>query len=238
MNLNAAWQSRIWLAQNKLEVAAQWVRERGLEPDKAPTYLNGFEYIALARILIALERWDETSRLLRHMLEAAEEGGDTTRMIEIMILQTLAFQAGGDINQAMDTLERALTIAEPRGFFRIFVDEGLSLAPMLYEAINRGIYPDYVNQLLQAFPIDESEQIDPTETQSSKSGYIEPLSEREIEVLQLIAEGLTNSDIASRLILSRLTVKTHARNIYAKLGAHNRTEAVAKARVLGILPSN
>ena len=109
---------------------------------------------------------------------------------------------------------------------------------MLYEAINRGIYPDYVNQLLQAFPIDESEQIDPTETQSSKSGYIEPLSEREIEVLQLIAEGLTNSDIASRLILSRLTVKTHARNIYAKLGAHNRTEAVAKARVLGILPSN
>ncbi|MEJ2488100.1 MAG: response regulator transcription factor, partial [Anaerolineales bacterium] len=88
-----------------------------------------------------------------------------------------------------------------------------------------------------AFPVDESEQLDSSKAQGTGSDYIEPLSDREIEVLQLISEGLSNAIIASRLFLSLGTVKTHARNIYAKLGVHNRTEAVARARVLGILPS-
>jgi LuxR family maltose regulon positive regulatory protein len=237
MNLNAAWQSRIWLAQDKLEAASQWVREQGLESDKEPTYLGGFEYIALARILIAQGRWDETTTLLQRMLEAAEAGGNTTRVIEIMILQALAFQAGGDTAQAMITLERALTLAEPRGFYRIFVDEGPSMAPLLYTALDRGIVPDYVRRLLQAFPIDEPKQVDQSEPRGFEAGYIEPLTEREIEVLQLIAAGLTNPEIATRLFLSLHTVKTHTRNIYSKLGVHNRTQAVAKAKGLGILPS-
>jgi LuxR family maltose regulon positive regulatory protein len=219
MNLNAAWQSRIWLAQDKLEAASQWVRERGLEPDKEPTYVGGLEYIALARILIAQGRWDETTTLLQRMLEAAEVGGNTTRVIEIMMLQALAFYAGGDAFQAMTTLERALTLAEPEGFIRIFVDEGTPMARLLYEALDRGIATDYVRRLLQAFPIEEPKQVDPSESQVSESGYIEPLSEREIEVLQFIAEGLTNQEIATKLFLSLHTVKTHTRNIYSKLNA-------------------
>jgi LuxR family maltose regulon positive regulatory protein len=235
MNLNAAWQSRIWLAQGKLDAAAQWVRERGLEPDKSPSYLNKYKYLTLARILIAQGQEEESTRLLQGMLEESEVGGDTTRAIEILILQALALHAGGDANRAMQVLERALTLAEPRGFYRIFVDEGPSMAPLLYQALDRGIAPDYANRLLQAFPIDEPQQVEPSVSQVSESGYIEPLSEREIEVLQLIAEGLTNPEIAARLILSLYTVKSHTRNIYGKLDVNNRTQAVTKARTLGIL---
>jgi LuxR family maltose regulon positive regulatory protein len=112
------------------------------------------------------------------------------------------------------------------------------MARLLYNALDRGIAPDYVGWLLQAFPIDESEQGKPSASQISESGYIEPLSEREIEVLQLISEGLTNPEIAARLILSLYTVKTHTRNIYGKLGVNNRTQAVSKAMALGILSAN
>jgi LuxR family maltose regulon positive regulatory protein len=237
VNQNAAWQSRIWLAQGKLEAAGQWVSERGLEPDEEPTHLGAFEYIALARILVAQGRWDETTILLQRMLEAAEVGGNTTRAIEIMMLQALAFQAGGDTTRAMASLERALALAEPEGFVRIFVDEGPPMAGLLYEALGRGIAPDYARRLLAAFPMPEPEQVGPPETQGPQPDLIEPLSERELEVLHLMAEGLTNPEIASRLLVSLHTVKTHARNIYGKLGVHNRTQAVTRARSLGVLPS-
>ena len=171
------------------------------------------------------------------MLEESEVGGDTTRAIEILSLQALALYAGGDTNRAMHVLERALILAEPEGFIRIFVDEGQSMARLLYKALDRGIAPNYVNRLLQAFPIDEPEQVETPAPQVSELGYIEPLSEREIEVLQLVAEGLTNPEIATRLILSLYTVKTHTRNIYGKLGVNNRTQAVTKAKTLGILPT-
>jgi LuxR family maltose regulon positive regulatory protein len=237
VDLNAAWQSRIWLAQKELGAAAQWVRERGLEPDHAPDHLGAFAYTALARILIAQGRWDEAINLLQRMLEPAEEGRNTTGAIEILSLKALAFQAGGDTIRALDTLKRALALAEPEGFVRVFVDEGPPMARLLYEALARGIAPEYAGRLLAAFPMPEPEQDSPPAKQAPESDLIEPLSERELEVLQLIAEGLTNPEIASRLFLSLHTVKTHARNIYGKLGVHNRTQAVTSARALGILPS-
>jgi LuxR family maltose regulon positive regulatory protein len=236
-NLMAAWQARIWLAQDKLEVASQWAGERGLYAGGDPIYLHEVEYIVLVRILIAQGRLDETTGLLQRLLEAAEAGGRTSRVIEILLLQALAFQDRDDTARAMTTLEKALTLAEPGGFIRIFVDEGPPMAHLLYEAATREVAPDYARRLLAAFPIDEPEQTDLAISQALESELIERLSEREIEVLQLIAEGLTNPEIASRLYLSLNTVKVHTRNIYGKLGVHNRTLAVTRARALGILPS-
>jgi LuxR family maltose regulon positive regulatory protein len=149
----------------------------------------------------------------------------------------LAAQAGDDTAKAMISLERALSLAEPGGFVRIFVDEGAPMARLLYQALDRGIAPDYTRRLLAAFPIVEPEKTAPSSTEVPKSELIEPLSDRELEVLQLIADGLTNREIAARLFLSVNTVKVHSRNVYGKLGAHNRTEAVARAQALGILPS-
>ena len=236
-SLMAAWQARIWLAQDKLDAASQWVQERGLDADRDPALVHEMEDIALARLLIAQGRQDEASRLLRRLLDATEVGGRISRAIEILNLQALSAQAGDDTTNAMISLERALSLAEPGGFIRIFVDEGPPMARLLYQALDRGIAPDYTRRLLAAFRIVEPEQADPSKSQAPESGWIEPLSEREIEVLQLIAEGLTNREIASRLFLSVNTVKAHARNLNGKLDAHNRTQAVARARALGILPS-
>ena len=111
------------------------------------------------------------------------------------------------------------------------------MAHLLYEALSREIAPDYVRRLLAAFPVAEPDQTNTSESQVSGSVLIEPLSTRELEVLQLIAKGLTNAEIAARLFLSLNTVKVHARNIYGKLGVNNRTQAVARARTFGIMAS-
>jgi LuxR family maltose regulon positive regulatory protein len=137
----------------------------------------------------------------------------------------------------MTSLERALSLAEPGGFIRIFVDEGPPMARLLYDAFKRGIAPEYTRRLLAAFPVAETEESEPSKSQVAESELIEPLSDRELEVLELIADGLTNREIASRLFLSLNTVKVHTRNVYGKLGVHSRTQAVARAQALGILPS-
>jgi LuxR family maltose regulon positive regulatory protein len=242
-NQMATWQARIWLAQDKIDAASRWAEERGLTIDgefKLPHHMDYyllFEFIVLARVLIAQSRLDEATGLLQRLLGLAKAGGRKASLIEILILQALAIQAGDDTVPPIAALERALTVAEPEGFIRIFVDEGPRMARLLYKALSRGIAPDYVRRLLAAFPVAEHEQTDPPVSRVSESELVEPLSEREVEILQLIAEGLTNPEVASRLFLSTHTVKTHTRNIYGKLGVHNRTEAVARARALGALPS-
>jgi LuxR family maltose regulon positive regulatory protein len=235
-NQMAAWQGRIWLAQDRLDSASQWAKNYELDIDGELTHLHDFDYVVLARIRIAQGRLDETTRLLQRLLEAAEAGGRTSKMIEILMLQALTFQAGGDTTRAMAALERALALAEPGGFIRIFVDEGLPMANLLYEALTRAIVPDYVRRLLAIFPVVETEQTEASKTQAAQSELVEPLSERELEVLQLIAEGLTNPEIAARLFLSLNTVKAHTRNIYGKLDVHSRTQAVARSQKLGLLP--
>ena len=197
--------------------------------------LHEMQYRVLARILIAQGRLDETARLLQRLLEIAETGGQTSRTIEILMLQALAFQAGDDTPRAMAALERALTLAEPGGFIRVFVDEGPPMARLLHKAAARGIAPEYACRLLAAFPVAEPEQAGPSKTQAFKSELVEPLSEREFEVLQLIAAGLTNPEIASRLFLALNTVKAHTRNIYGKLNVHSRTQAIVRAQELGLL---
>lgn len=238
MNLNSAWQARIWLAQNQPGAAALWLEGRRLSPDGDPAYQHEMEYIMLARFYITQRRSAEILDLLPRMHRSAEEGGRTTRMIEILMLHALACQAQGDLEQAMIVLERAFRLAEPAGFVRIFIDEGPAMAQLLYEAARRELAPSYTRRLLGAFPFDETEHSRPSGTPAEASDYIEPLSERELEVLQLIATGITNQEVAARLFLSLNTIKVHTRNIYGKLGVNNRTQAVARARALGVLPHN
>jgi LuxR family maltose regulon positive regulatory protein len=240
----AAMKARVWVAQGRLTEALGWARERGLSADDDLSFLREFEHITLARVLIAEYKNDRADRsiigalgLLERLLKAAEEGRRIGSVIEILVLQALAHEAQGKIPPAIMSLERALALAEPEGYVRIFVDEGPPMARLLYEALSRGAAPNYVRRLLAAFPVAELEQTDSPKAQTARSDLIEPLSERELEVLQLIAKGLTNPEIASRLFLSLHTVKAHAHNIYGKLGVHNRTQAVTRARTLGVLPS-
>jgi LuxR family maltose regulon positive regulatory protein len=241
-NEMAAWQARLWLAEGKLELASRWAHEHGLlqagqpaPPDQYDFYsLN--DHVLLARVLIAQERLEEAGNLLLRVLRAAEAGDRTSKSIEIQILRALAFQAGGDTDQAMTALERALALARPGGFVRVFVDEGPPMAHLLHEASSRELAPDYARRLLSAFPVIEPEQAAPSESRAPRSELIEPLSERELEVLQLIAGGLTNREIAARLFLSLNTVKAHTRNIYGKLGVHSRTQAMARSQEVGLLP--
>jgi LuxR family maltose regulon positive regulatory protein len=198
--------------------------------------------MALARVRIAQGCPAETAGLLQRLFERAEAGGHTVRAIEVLSLQALGLQARGEMDPAITALERALTLAEPGGFVRTFVDEGPSMARLLYQAVSRGTagrdsVAQYASRLLSAFPVDETERTAPAQETAPVSELIEPLSEREREVLALIAEGLTNPEIAARLFIALNTVKAHAHNIYGKLGVRNRTLAVSKARALGILAS-
>ncbi len=233
----AAWKVRIWLAQNRLGAAAQWLEEHGPPADDDLISLQNYVDVVLARVFLAQGQLDEALKLLHRLLEVAEVGEHIARVIEILVLQALAFQAEGDATRAMTALKRALTLAEPGGYIRIFVDEGQPMVRLLQEALKRGLAPAYVRRLLAAFPAEELGQTAVSTIQVDQSDLIEPLSERELEILQKIAEGLTNPEIAERLYLSLNTVKVHTRNIYGKLGVHNRTQAVAKARELGLLPA-
>ncbi len=240
MSMKAIWQARIYLEKGEIEAAFQWVAKRKIDSSDIPEnidYLLLFDYILLARILIAQKKLKQAAELLQLLEVKAELGGRTTSVIEILILQALAHHSGGNASQAMDPLKRALEIAEPLGYFRIFVDEGQPMLRLLHEAYQQDIKPDYVQRLLAAFPDIETKQIDFPKILTTTTELIEPLSARELEVLQLIAEGLTNPEIAARIYLSPHTVKVHTRNIYGKLDAHNRIEAVARARELGIIPS-
>jgi LuxR family maltose regulon positive regulatory protein len=236
--LMAAWRVRVWLAQDRLDDALQWINKEKLDPDTESTYVDALKYIAFARILIAQGQYEGATKLLQRLLEQAKAGGHTTRSVGLLNLLALAAQAKGDKDLATDSLKTAFNLAQPGGYIRIFVDEGPPMARLLYEALNRGIAPDYVSRLLTAFLPVEPEQSKRSKSRISASALIEPLSKRELEVLQLIADGLTNQEIAARLYLSTNTVKVHTRNIYGKLGVRSRTQAVARAKRVGILSSN
>ena len=235
----AAIQARIYLKQGGLVAAQAWAAERGLSAADDLSYLREFEHMTLARLLIARYRQERADGdlhdalgLLVRLLAAAEAGGRVGSVIEILLLQSLAHETGGDLAQALVPLARALALAEPEGYVRLFVDEGLPLARLLRRMQEEGgrIHP-YLHTLLAAF----GRQADLQPASFTPPPSEEALSEREREVLRLIAEGLSNQQLAARLYLSPHTIKVHTRNIYGKLGVTSRTQAVAKARALGIL---
>jgi LuxR family maltose regulon positive regulatory protein len=235
MPVLAAWQVRVWLAQGNLDAATNWMSAQGPDLTSPLTYVDAFAHIACARLLLAQGRVAEGTAVLDRLREAAEAWGQTTRMMEILLLQALALHAGDDTDGALTLLAHALTLAEPREYMCIFVDEGPPMAHLLSAAVTCGIGGAYARRLLAAFPVVESQHPDQSNTLDPTADLIEPLSDRELEVLHCIAEGLTNHDIATRLCLSPHTVKAHTRAIYGKLAVHNRTQAVARARALGLL---
>jgi LuxR family maltose regulon positive regulatory protein len=164
---------------------------------------------------------------LERLLRAAEQGRRTGSVIEILVLQALTHQARGDIPAALASLRRALTLAEPEGYVRIFADEGPPMASLLRAAAKLRIAPSYVRRLLAA--VNKTGDSTPV-----SQGLIEPLSERELDVLRLLGTDLGGPDIARELIVSLNTVRTHTKNIYAKLGVNNRRAAVRRARELDL----
>ena len=229
-----ALRARVLVTQGELGEALGWARERDLSVDDDLSYLREFEHITLARVLLAryaAERAErsiqEATRLLERLLRAAEEGQRTGSVIEILVLQALAHQARDDIPAALASLRRAVTLAEPEGYVRIFADEGPPMASLLRAAAKLRIARNYIRRLLAA--VNKTEDSTPV-----SQGLIEPLSERELDVLRLLGTDLGGPDIARELVVSLNTVRTHTKNIYAKLGVNNRRAAVRRARELDL----
>jgi len=231
----AAMKTRVWVRQGRLTEALSWAHEQNLSFDDDLNYLHEFEHITLSRVLIAQNGVDGSIQkaigLLDRLLKAAEEGGRTGSVIEILLLQALAYETEDDISSALLSLEHALKLAEPEGYFQIFVDEGLPMKKLLNKAVKQDIHPDYSRKLLAAF-----ESKITVDTTQQNQQLIEPLSERELEVLELVAQGLSNNEIGERLFLALNTIKGYNRTIFGKLGVKNRTQAVNKAISLKILP--
>ncbi len=193
--------------------------------------------LPLTQARVHLARGDPTAALavLEPYRRQMAEKAWADQELKALALLAVALDAHGDQAKAAQRLDEALMLAEPGGFIRIFVDEGAPMARLLREALSRGVRPEYVRRLLAAFPFDEAERVASPAARVAGSRLAEPLSGRELEVLALIARGLTNQEIALRLYLSLHTVKAHARSIYAKLGVSSRTQAVARGRALGYL---
>jgi len=231
----AALRARVWVAQGKLAEASAWAREQGLSAEDDLTYLREFQHITLARLLMARSKRDRADdsvgvamELLGPLLRAADEGQRTGHVIEILILQALAHQMRGDIPAALGPLGRALALAEPEDYVRIFLDEGAPMVALLEAAARQGIATDYVRRLLAA-PGRTGESPRANQT------LVEPLSERELEVLRLLSTDLSGPDIARELVVSLHTVRSHTKNVYAKLGVNDRRAAVRRAGELGLL---
>lgn len=244
----AALRARLWVRQGKLTEALSWVDDHGLSVDDELSYLHEYEHLTLARILIAQYRRDridnpleQAIRLLTRLLAAAEAEERTGSIIEILVVQALASEAQGDFagailqgrGSAIASLESALTLAEPEGYVRIFAECGPPMARLLQDAATRGIAPAYTQQLLTAlktwgqplpFPLSPSPQT-----------LIEPLSQRELDVLRLLNTDLSGPEIARELVVALSTVRTHTKRIYSKLNVTNRRAAVKRAAELELL---
>jgi len=232
----AVQRARLLLAQGDVEAAARWCAERGLGVEDEPSYLREREHLLLARVLLAQDESDQAFMLLEGLSEEAQAAGRGGSVIETLALQALTLQAKREKERAVSALTRVLALAEPEGYVRTFVDEGPAMATLLSEVLKvrqRGpLAPDipayYLRKLLAALDQDASHI-------ASDAELPEPLSEREMEVLALLAAGKSNRQIAKELFVALSTVKTHIKNIYTKLDAHNRTQAVSRARELGLL---
>ena len=228
-SLFAEMRMRVWTAKEDLEAGVQLAKERGLEVGKNFNHMRESEYLMLVRILLARGKLREALALQKHILRAFASFGWQGRVIETLVLRAMILQAEDNIPESLNALEKALSLAEPEGYVRVFLDEGEPMAGLLRRAGSRGIAPKYVSRLLGEFDKMAGK------ASASHQPLIEPLSDRELEVLALLADGLSNQKIAERLVLSIGTVKTHTSSIYRKLDVSSRTQAIARAKELSLL---
>ncbi len=226
----AATRARILIAQGRLDEAARWQRDAGLGADDALSYLREYAHVTLARLQLAEDlkggrrAGSRALPLLHRLLEAAEGGGRNGSVIEISILLALASRPNG-IDEALAHLGRALSLAAPEGYVRVFVNEGPPMEALLKAAVKRQIVADYANRLLSAFGA-------PARKPKMHPDLIEALSERELDVLRLLGSDLGGPEIARELAISENTMRTHTKNIYEKLGVNSRRAAVSRAEEL------
>jgi LuxR family transcriptional regulator, maltose regulon positive regulatory protein len=237
--------ARLWLQQGNIAGATEWAARRGFEqglPSETllrsdthliPYDLREAEWLVYARLQLAQDQAESALQTLTALLAEAEKQGRIRRLHEILVLMALAYQVTGSTDLAVDSLERSLTQAEPEGWMRVYIDEGPPMVTLLRATVRRDIARQYCSRLLGA--LQQEDQTQERATDEGRAGLVEPLSERELEVLGLLADGCTNREIGERLYISLSTVKGHISNINGKLLARNRTEAVAIARQLGIL---
>ncbi len=254
----AALKARVLVAQGRLDEAFDWTRERHLAVTDELSYLREFEHITLARVLVARYRRDRADHfildargLLARLLQAAEAGAQgvprTGSVIEILVVQALAHQLQGDLPAARNALQRALTLAAPEEYVRLFVREGLPMAQLLREIAalgdNPASLPPYIDKLLAALGVEQPGRADqplrPTSPASptflATQPLVEPLSQRELDVLRLFKSDLSGPEIAQELVVALSTVRTHTKRIYEKLNVDGRRAAVKRASELGLI---
>jgi LuxR family transcriptional regulator, maltose regulon positive regulatory protein len=235
-------QVRLWLARGDSNAIERWVKEknfdtRELQDNRQLDYLNEIEWAGFSRVLIANNETDQALHLLALLAEAAESGGRNGRLIEILNLTGLVLHRSGRTGEALEYLKKSLALAEPEGYVRIFLDEGRPMEELLQACRLRveGLLKPYVGRLLEAFPLRTGDQRVNSSSAIQTEPLIETLTGREAEILSLIAAGLSNQEIAERLVLSEGTVKTHTHNLYGKLGVSSRTRAIARAIELKLI---
>ncbi|MCW2795574.1 LuxR C-terminal-related transcriptional regulator [Nocardioides sp.] len=226
--------TRAWLAQDRLDEALDWVTRRGLSVTDDPSYLRECEHLTLARVLMAAHArdreagfLDQALDLLQRLGDSAEAGRRSGSVIEIRATQAVAHHQQGDRPAALSALESALRLAEPEGYVRTFVEHGAPMETLLEAAVTQGITPRYARRLLTAFGA--------APTPGGAADLVDPLSDREREVLRLLASELSGPEIARELVVSLNTVRSHTKSIYAKLGVSSRRTAVRRARELDLL---
>lgn len=231
-----AWRARVHLLQGQLSRVEHWVTEAHISPDDELMYLREFEHMVLLRLLLAQFRatgdpavLSQAQQLVARLLAAASDGQRHLRVIEAQVLQSLLHDAAGQSQDSQASLDAALRLAEPQQMVAVFVREGEPLRALLQKTQKHCATPDYAKQLLAAF------QHPATARHAAASPSLpEPLSEREREVLRLLASDLTGPEIAGQLYVSLNTLRTHTKNIYAKLAVNNRRAAVTRAKALGL----
>jgi LuxR family maltose regulon positive regulatory protein len=226
-----ALKTRIRIAQGRVADGINWVAERGLSVEDNLDYLSEFEHVTFARVLMAQSTATTDDRpmrdalaLLDRLLAEAEAGGRQRTVVEVLVLLAMARHALDDDAAALTALRRAMKLAEPEGYVRTLVAEGAPMAALLEAAVAHGISPQYARRLLAAY------------NRPRRQPLAEPLSERELEVLRLLATDLAGPGIAEELVVALSTVRSHTKSIYAKLGVNSRRAAVRRGEELGILP--